>query len=328
MKFLVVGCGSIGRRHIRNLFSLGQRDVIACETSSERASQVNRELGIPVFLSAEEGLEARPEAVLICTPPAEHLAATLLAAKQGCHQLIEKPISHTGEGLDDLLREVRRRSLVTLVGYNWRFHPSFRRMKQLLAEGAIGDVLGARVNCGQYLPDWHPKEDYRYGYSAKRSLGGGILLDSHELDYLTWLLGNPQTLFCSVQKLSDLEIETEDTADLILGFDSHTQASVHLDYLQRPAGRSYEFFGSLGTMRWQLGQGLSLYKASTGQWESIPEPASYDLNLMYVEELRHLIECIQGSKRSLVDAERGGYVLRLILAAKESSQLQSSVSLP
>lgn len=327
MKFLVVGCGSIGRRHIRNLLALGERDITACEIDPDRASQANRELGITVFVCIEEALQARPDAVLICTAPAAHLHVARLAARAGCHLFIEKPISHTAEGLEELLLETEERSLTTFVGFNWRFHPSFQRMKQLLEEEEIGRVLCARVNCGQYLPDWHRQEDYRLGYSARTSLGGGILLDSHELDYLTWFLGNPQSIFCTTRKLSDLEIETEDAADIILGFDSRMQANLHLDYLQRPTGRSYEFFGSLGTMRWLFGQGLALFRASTGQWESIPEPLAYDLNSTYEAELRHFIACVRDGEPPLVDGRRSKYVLDLVLAAKESARQQQEVSL-
>lgn len=325
MKFLVVGCGSIGWRHARNLLALGERDVAACETDNARASQASAELGIPVFTSIHEALAAGPDAALICTPPAAHLPAACLAVQAGCHLFIEKPLAHAAKGVEQLLREAEARSLVTFVGYNWRFHPSFQRMKELLEEGAIGRVLCARVNSGQYLPDWHPGKDFRGDYSAKKSLGGGVLLDSHELDYLTWLLGEPKSIFCAARKLSDLEMETEDAADIILTYEGRLQASMHLDYLQRSGGRSYEFYGDAGNLRWSLGKGVELFRACTKQWETMSEPPGFDLNSTYEAELWHFIECVREGARSRIDGRRGQYVLELIIAAKASARLHREV---
>ncbi len=316
LRFLVIGCGSIGRRHIRNLIFLGAEKIVACEPDPSRRTQVQNQFGIAVFPSVGEALESKPNAVLVCTPPVFHADIARAAAAVGCHLFIEKPISHTLEGLDELIHEVEVRNLVTLVGYNWRFHPSFRQMKQLIDHEAVGGILCARVNCGQYLPDWHPAEDYRQSYSAKRALGGGVLLDSHELDYLTWFLGNVERILCVAQKVSDLSIETEDIADLILVFQSGAQATVHLDYLQRPAHRSYELFGTQGTIHWSLGNGLFVYRANSGEREVFPEPPGLDLNSTYLEELQHFIDCIRGEARAFLDARRGKEILKLILAAK------------
>ena len=322
-----MGCGSIGTRHIRNLIALKAHHVVACEVDSNRASHARQEFGIQVFFSLDDALQSTPDGVLICTPPALHLAVICRAVQAGCHVFIEKPISNVSAGLEDCLSEAESRSLVTFVGYNWRFHPHFQRMKRLFEEEAIGNILCARVNCGQYLPDWHPREDYRRGYSARKSLGGGILLDSHELDYLTWFLGKPKVVLCATGKISDLQIETEDTADIVLRFDQGIQASVHLDYLQRPAGRSYEYFGSSGTILWSLGDGLSVYKAASGRWETISDPAGYDLNSTYVDELRHFIGCVRDREKPLIDGRRGKYVLDLVLAAKKSAEEQRAVAL-
>lgn len=327
MKFLVVGCGSIGRRHLRNLLTLRVGELLACEPEPSRAKQFQDEFGILVFSSLEEALQTGPDAALICTPPALHLDIARAAAEAGCHLFIEKPLAHTLEGLEELLCVTEDCNLVTLVGYNWRFHPSLRKIKELIDRQAVGDIFCARLNCGQYLPEWHPWEDYRRGYSAKRSLGGGVLLDSHELDYITWFLGDVEKVSCVARKVSGLEIETEDTADVVLVFRSGAQASLHLDYLQRPTQRSYEFFGTDGTIQWSLGKGVSVLGASDRGWVTYPEPPGFDLNSTYLEELRHFVTCINDGERSALDARRGKYVLELILAARDSAREQMTISL-
>ncbi len=314
LKLAVVGCGSIGQRHIRNLLAIGAGTVIACEPVAARAARIHSELGIPVFASLEEALGEHPHAALICTPSAFHLAQGFAALDAGCDVFFEKPIAHTLEGVDEFCRRADSAGAVTMVGFNWRFHPDFRKMKDLLEQGAIGKILGARVNCGQYLPDWHPWEDYRQMYSARRALGGGILLDSHELDYVSWLLGSVRAVTGVAAKLSDLEIETEDTADVILTFDSGAQASVHLDYLQRPAQRSYEFYGAEGTLRWSRDNGLSLWRASIAEWEQFRLPENFDINSTYIEEMEQFVECIRSRKSNSIDARRGRYVLELTLS--------------
>ena len=128
--------------------------------------------------------------VVITTPTASHLSLALEAAEHGCHLFIEKPLAHAWQGVDRLVDLVEHGRLVTLVGCNLRFHPGLRAVKNLLAEKAVGRVIAVRAEVGQYLPDWHPEEDYRKNYSARRALGGGIVLDAiHEIDYVRWLLG-------------------------------------------------------------------------------------------------------------------------------------------
>ena len=217
MLILVIGCGSIGKRHIRNLKALNVRDIIAHDLRMERCREVEQEYGVKAYDDLEEALAQKPDVALICTPTSLHIPPALSAARNGCHLFIEKPLSHSLDGVDELLEIVARKNLITLVGCNMRFHPSIALVKELLGKESIGKVLCARVQTGQYLPDWHPWEDYRQGYSANKSLGGGIILDGvHEIDYITWLLSEVSQVVCFSDKLSSLEIDTEDTAEILL----------------------------------------------------------------------------------------------------------------
>ena len=321
MKIAVIGCGSIGKRHIRNLLSLKGNDVIAYDKDPWKLAEVKADFDIKVLASLPEVLSLRPNAALVCTPNSLHVPIAYELAKLGAHLFIEKPLSHNLDGVDQLLAEVNEQKLITMVGCNFKFHPSFLKMKQILESGVIGRVLSARCQFGQYLPDWHPWEDYRTGYSARSDLGGGILLDSHEFDYMQWFLGDVSELFCFAGKVSNLEIDTEDTAEVLLKFQSGTIAEIHLDYTQRTYQRNYEFFGESGTLKWDFNdRNVRLYLASENKWEVFEEPRNYDLNGMYKEQIKHFLDSIENQTKTITDIFAGWKRLKLIMAAKESAK--------
>ena len=321
MKFLVVGCGSIGKRHLANLRSLGVDKLIAVDSDESRRQEVVSRFNLEAFASLEPALNRSPHAALICTPNSLHLQGATAASRAGCHLFIEKPLSHTFHGVEDLVAEVEKKGLVTLMGCNFKFHPSFAKMKEILDSGILGRILSARCQYGQYLPDRHPWEDYRKSYSARSDLGGGILLDSHEFDYMHWFLGQIDEVFCMSSKLSDLEIDTEDTAAVLLKFRRGTIAEIHLDYTQRAYQSNYEFFGENGTLKWDFSDHkVWLYLASENKWEVFEEPKNYNLNEMYKEEMKHFISASENGKETITDIISGWKTLQAIVAAKESAK--------
>jgi predicted dehydrogenase len=178
------------------------------------------------------------------------------------------------------------------------------------------------VEVGQYLPDWHPEEDYRRGYSASPELGGGVILDAiHEIDYIRWLLGPVRSVTCFAGKLSELEIGTEDTAALLLRFGSGSLGEVHLDYVQRAYSRTCHVIGDEGTIRWEYTSGgTRVYRAETRRWETVNDPTGWHPNDMYVEELAHFLRCLDGDDLPTLDVFEAARVLEIALAAKESSR--------
>lgn len=323
MNILVVGCGSIGQRHIRNLKTLHVGEVSGCDIDSARCHKVVSQLGVRVFRDFAEALmKVLPDAVLVCTPTSLHIPDALSVARSGCHLFIEKPLSHSLEGVDELVDIVAQKNLVTLIGCNMRFHPSIAKIKNLLESGIIGKVVCVRIQAGQYLPDWHPWEDYRHGYSANRSMGGGIILDSiHEIDYITWFLGEVSHVSCFAGKLSSLEIDTEDTAEILLQFKSGTIGEVHLDYVQRIHSRSCQIIGEEGTILWDFNdKQVKVYSAKIKEWQISPEEPNYDTNEMYIEEIKHFLQCLMGKAKSAQDIYNGKRVLEIALAAKESAK--------
>jgi predicted dehydrogenase len=214
MKFLIVGYGSIGRRHMRNLLALGEKDIILYR--SHRSTLPEDELAdFPVETDLQKALDQAPQAVIIANPTALHLDVAIPAAERGCHILLEKPVSHNLERLSDLKAAIKRGGGQVLVGFQFRFHPCIQRAADLLKEGAIGKPFSAYAHYGDYMPGWHPWEDYRKSYSARDELGGGVVLTlCHPLDYLRWLLGEVSSVWAFTGKISDMEINVEDVGEI------------------------------------------------------------------------------------------------------------------
>ncbi len=318
---LVVGCGSIGRRHARNLKSLGVRQLGFCDTSPEALKQCREELNGEVFGDYDEALRKfKPDMVLICTPPVFHVEEALAALRAHAHVFIEKPLSHESSGIQALIAEGRRSDRNVQIGYNMRFHPGMQILKELIDSGKVGRVLWLNAEAGQYLPDWRPWQNYRESYSARHELGGGIILDgSHELDYTCWLLGRPTEVICRAEHLSSLDVDVEDSAWIYLSFSERRRAEVHLDFVQRAYTRTCKVVGETGTALWDFSsQEVRWFSAGEPGWKSIPYV--FEANDMYVAEMRHFLESLGAGTGPLVDLEQSRDVIRVVEAAKRSSE--------
>lgn len=329
MKFLVVGCGSIGQRHIRNLLSLSVGEVIACDMRQDRLQTLSERYGLRTYTDVEQALKQRVTAVLICAPTSLHIPIALSAAKRGLHLFIEKPLSHTLDGVDQLARVTLTKGLTALVGCNMRFFPTIKLVKDLIDGGRIGRVLAAKASWGFYLPYWHPDDDYRKNYTARSSLGGGIILDNvHEFDYLRWMLGEVKEVSCFLDKLSNLEIDTEDVAEILLRFESKALASIHFDCLQPTYRRSCEVIGEEGIIIADvIEQKVELLTKKQNQWQIFSENIKADINQMYIEEMKHFIKCIEGRDTPMLDIAGAKRVLEIALAAKKSAEIRTAVSI-
>lgn len=328
MKVLLVGCGSIGKRHLRNLKTLGVSDLHAFDPRPDRVTEAVEQTGAHGWGSLSESLNTKPDLTLITTPNSLHLEAALEAARAGSHLFIEKPLSHTLEGINELLKETQQRNLTALVGCNMRFHPGIAAVGNEVKNGRIGRIVSARIMAGSYLPDWHPWEDYRKGYSARADLGGGAILDGiHEIDYLLDILGPAVDVQCTAGRFGDIEIETEDTAEILLRTEAGALANIHLSYTQRAYRRNCLFSGTEGSLEWDFDHPhYRTYLASTKQWEETSFEA-IDVNEMYIREMKHLLACIRGEEKPAQDLNAGRAALEVACAAKRSSETGKRIEL-
>jgi predicted dehydrogenase len=318
MKFMIAGLGSIGRRHLRNLVALGERDILLYRTHQATLSDEDLS-GFQVETDLKTALAQGPEAVIVANPTALHLDVAIPAAEAGCHLLMEKPISHSFERVEALQKAVVTGKGQVLAGFQFRFHPGLNQVAVLLRQGAIGRPLSVRVQWGEYLPNWHPWEDYRRGYAARTDLGGGVILTlCHPLDYMRWLLGDLAELSAFGGHLSDLELQVEDTAEISLRFASGVVGSVHVNYNQRPPAHHLEIVGTGGVIRWDNADGAVQLSRAGADWEVFPLVAGFERNMLFLEEMRHFIALTRGELTPVCSLEDGIWALRLALAAHQS----------
>jgi predicted dehydrogenase len=329
MRFLICGLGSIGRRHLRNLKSLGEEDLVFYRTGMSTLPDDDLP-DVPVERDLERALDRwKPDAVIIANPTAHHLDVALPAAEAGCHLFIEKPISHSLSRLVELREALRKEGKQAFIGYQFRFHPGLRQVKRLLEDSAIGEVICAHANWGEYLPGWHPWEDYRISYSSRHDLGGGVVLTlCHPFDYLRWLLGEVVQVSAEVNHSGLLEVEVEDVAEVVLRFASGSIAGVHLDYVTRPASHWLQMTGSRGSLRWDNADGaVRWWSIKSEAWLTMTAPEGFERNRMFLDEMRHFREIISGKVEPLCSLEDGVRALEIALAVHQSSESGKRISM-
>jgi len=331
MKILIVGCGSIGARHARNLNRLGAGPLAFHDAVADRSRSLAVELGGAAVADLDEGLAARPDAVLVCAPTAAHVDLASRAVSAGAHCFVEKPISGTPGGVDTLVAEATRRERLLLVGCKLRFHRPVATLRRWLDSGAIGRPLVGRFQFGNYLPNWRPLADYRHTYSADAAQGGGILLEAiHEIDAARWFLGEPVLVAAMAAKVGPLEMEAEDVAGVLLRFASGAMAGIHLDCLRPQRGRSCELIGDAGMALWRA-EGKEPERSVLelrGRDGACRERLEFDsdLNEMYLDEMRHFLRCVDGSESPALDGEGAKRDLEIALAAREAASSGRAVS--
>jgi predicted dehydrogenase len=286
---LIVGAGSIGERHLRNLLALGYGNLV-----------VYRQRNLPfrtldpgqvrVVTDFAEALALRPKAAFITSPTAQHLPQALACAEAGMHLFIEKPLSHTPEGLDQLNAVATEKGVYVYVGYMMRFHPLIRQVQELIATRRFGKLLSFTTHWGEYLPDWHPWEDYRTSYAARKELGGGAALTlSHDLDAVLWLAASPLTRYYALpNRASALEVDVEAGMDFLLQFESGATGHVHLNFFEQPPTRYLHFVFEAGTAHFDY-YASELRLATRTNTDSIKMP-NFDRNQLFVDQTIYFFE--------------------------------------
>lgn len=323
MRVLIVGWGSIGRKHARCLREIAPNCELVIWRSGlmDRASCTDELEGQWVY-SAEEAIAAPVDFAIIANPATRHVATALVLAEHGIPMLIEKPLSDTAEHVDELRQLCLKRGVPVMVGYVLRFHPLLQAVRAALQSGAVGRVASARLEVGQYLPDWRPGRDWRKTVSAKRELGGGALLElSHEIDLACWLFGDPIAVTARIPPPTLPDIDVEDMADLLVDTKEGALVSIHLDMLRRPARRCISILGTNGTIEVDLIAGHARHWSSVdASWHDVTAPAAAGAGAdIFVHQLQHFIDCLTNGKQPDIGLDDGEQVLRVITAARRSA---------
>jgi predicted dehydrogenase len=334
VRALVVGLGAIGQRHARNLRTLLGDELELCALRSTRhATVVTDQLtvgaGHPeddcnggVFTDLGKALATGPDVVVVANPTRLHLPVARAAIEAGAAVFVEKPLADELDGVDALVALAAERGVVAGVGCQLRFHPALVRLRELLEKEAVGRLIAVHVEEGEYLPGWHPYEDYRRSYAARRELGGGVVLTQiHELDYVHWLFGLPSRVFAVGGSLSDLGIDVEDTASALLECRAGGRAlpvHVHLDYRQQPPRRTCRVTGDRGSIEVDLRTPSLVWTDRDGEVVERNAFPGFARAQLFLDELDAFLEAVRAASLPEVGLAHAAGTLRLALAVRRS----------
>ena len=326
MKIAIIGYGSIGKRHLKNLSNIFKGEILLCTKQSLNGKKLSR---VKIINSIEKCIQEEPDAVLIANETNLHITTAIKFAKSKTHIFIEKPLSNSNKNIPLLLNETKKHNLTTLIGCNLRFHPCLIKLKQLIIEKKIGKILSVNACNSSYLPLWHKNEDYSKSYAANDKISGGIVMTSiHEIDYLYWLFGNVENVFSYIHKLSDLKIQGNDHASIMMKFSKGMIGEIHLDFYQQYNVRYCKVIGSKGILYLDfLKNFLRHYDYDSKKWNFVLKINKFDYNSMYVQELTHFIDKISKKQKTINDITQAINVQNIGMAILKSSKLNKSIEI-
>jgi len=328
VKVLIVGCGSIGMRHARIMKRLGVARLALADPFSSRLEEAARELeASAVFRSYEEALQQGFDAVVLCTPPHLHVRQAMMAIQAGCDVLTEKPLSVNLEGIEELEQAANASAKIVMVGLCFRYHAGLLRVKQLIEQGAIGRLVSIRASIGEDLSAARPNVNYRKLYVTSSDVG--VTLDlCHEPDFVAWMAGQPiESVTATTGKYSDLEMEGDDVAEILIRFKDRLAASVHMDFVQKFRRRTSEYIGTEGTILLDMADWnratIACYRTSEQSWSE--EVLRMERDDMFMAMDKDFLECISNRETPALDIRQGMISLQIALAARQSSRSGQAV---
>ena len=312
MNVLLVGCGSIGKRHLENLNRLAVVEHIFVYSKVKNClSGLKDKRKVSLVKSIDD---IHPDLAIIANETYKHIDTAVILARKGTHLFIEKPLSHKLSGKLNLLKKIARQKKIKIsVGYNLRFLGALKFVKTKLSRNAIGKIYFAKIEVGQYLPSWRSKRDYRVSYSASKKRGGGVSLDlSHEIDYMRYFFGEPRTWEVVKAKVSSLKIDSEDIFEGIYVY-SKFVCNVHMDYLQKDMKRIIRIEGEKGSIICDFIKKRITINAS-GRKTTVSNKKLFDLDKTYTDEILSFIKSVKFNREPAVTLDDGVKVLELIEA--------------
>jgi predicted dehydrogenase len=334
MKFLVVGLGSMGKRRIRNLKHLKAGEILGFDLRADRRQEAEKKYGIKTLETFEQAMSEDPDALIISTPPDQHLKYALTAARNEKHFFVEASVLL--EGMDELIALCEKKDIVAAPSRTMQFHPSVKLLKEIVEKNEIGKVLTFTHHLAAYLPDWHPWEDYRSFYISKKETGGCREMVAFELVWLTWLFGEIKSISCLKKKLSNLKADIDDAYQVILDFEKGPLGHMLIDVGSRVTGRECKLMGEEGMVVWDSNaRSVKVFRAGEKKWKKYPEPEgafepgyAYRINEeMYIEEMAHFIKAIKGEEKYTYSLSEDKKVLEILQLAERSSEEGICISL-
>ncbi len=311
----IIGIGSIGRRHLRNLKATRPDIKITLVRSGHGKDWPELKLANHIVYSLEDAISLGIEAAIIASPSTLHIQQSKILVQSGIHLLIEKPLSHNLDKTKELIADINNKNIVVLIGYVLRHDPIAQKFKLLLEDNCLGQLLHVRVETSSYLPDWRPEQNYKETVSASAECGGGVLLElSHEFDYIRWFFGDIKIIAAYLHNSGHLDIDVEECADIILIDKNHLPISLHLDFHARHPIRRCIVAGSKGTATWDAVENKLIWHPANKDAE-IAEFTN-ERDDLFINQLQHFISCIENGDKPLVSIQDGVEALKLVETAK------------
>jgi predicted dehydrogenase len=342
MKALFLGLGGVGQRHLRNLLRIDPSIKLGAVRHTDRAFEIGYDLkpdydanimekyGIHRLASLEEAIAWQPDFAVISSPSSKHVQQATPLVRAGVHVFVEKPISHTMEGVAELAEIARSNNVIVMVGYMFRFHPGVQRFMQLVGERAAGPILSGHVQLHSFMPSWHGYEQYNEFYAGRQDLGGGaVLSEIHEIDLLAAMLGLPEHVIACGGNLSSYKMDVEDTVSALLCYKTKNRplpVTLNMSFVQRPPSRIFTFYCENGLIRWNGMDGIVELVDETSKTHNREDFSSFERNEMFVAELQHFIACVQQDKQPQSSLQETISGFELAMMVKQSMVLNEKVS--
>lgn len=316
---LIIGLGSIGRRHLRNAATRFPNAKLTVLRHRQQPDPEAERLGAVIISDLAEALAQEFDMVVLATPSANHIDTLPALIARGYNLLIEKPIVSEIADCDVIMQSLKTApAAIRTAGFNFRYLPSLQQAKDAIDAGTLGRATRANFTAGLWLPDWRPTQDYRIDYSADVARGGGVELDLvHEIDVARWFFGELKLEHAQCAHLSNLEIKANDTALMTLsGQGGAPLIHIALDYVSRQRVRHYEVIGDEAGLQWNLSGQLN-HLTPKGLETITIQAADFDVAQTYLSMFDRIASAIQGNPEpQLQKLEDGIASTRLALQAR------------
>ncbi len=300
MKILICGTGSIALRHYKNLTLLGYKNIIFYSSKpnlNKISSKIKKE---KIYYNLDNALKEKPRVAFICNVTSLHINVALKCAKSKCHLFVEKPISHNLKKITKLKSIIKKNRLYLFVGYMMRFHPFIEKIKKLIKKE--NKIFYASTIWGEYLPNWHPNENYKKSYAANKKLGGGVSLTlSHEIDLMIYLFGKIKKIFNLKRFKSELKLKSDlDVASTyLIRFDNEFDCNIHINYLSNPPVRALKILGE------KIQIDFDYYKSTleinkNGKFKKY-HLKNFNRNDLFIKEIKYFFKKIKNFKNSEIE---------------------------
>lgn len=317
---LIVGAGGIGTRHIRCFLKTKRCRVSVCEPRSEKLKEIKQEYPIKDAFKDFTAVNLRNfDGVVICTPPNLHIPMAQRCADEGVHFLLEKPLSLNLKGIEELKATIENKGIVAGVAYVYRNYKSVIRLKQRIDDDEIGQIKMINSFCGQEYPKYRP--DYRDIYYAKRSMGGGCILDalSHHINLVEMFLGKEKEVYAIYDQLELKGVECEDSAVVISRFEKGELVSYTINQFQKPNVNTLEFIGTKGNLKWDsVSKKIYFCNSDENIWQE--EDCFEERDEGYITQAHNFLDAIEKKCKIATTIEEAEQTLKACLGALESGE--------